>query len=153
VRWHAPLWQGHAAVLAGVREAARLLEAGEAERVVVLGVDSLVTPESLAWLGRRRWLKTPDRLVGLMPGEAAGAVLLETERGARRRGAPVQGYVEAVAGPSRPGHTAPALRATRGAAVALPSKARAADREQSQAPAAPLQPQRLHASTPPGADG
>lgn len=96
VRCHAPLWQGHAAALAGVRAAARLLEAGEAERVVVLGVDSLVTPEALAWLSLRRWLKTPDRPVGLMPGEAAAAVVLEPERAARRRGAPIQGYVEAV---------------------------------------------------------
>jgi len=97
VRWHAPQWRGHAAALAGVSEAARLLEAGAAERVVVLGVDSLVASEALAWLAGRRWLKTPDWPVGLMPGEAAAAVLLETERGARRRGAPVHGYVEAVA--------------------------------------------------------
>ncbi|NPC86194.1 hypothetical protein HPC49_49410, partial [Pyxidicoccus fallax] len=109
VRWHAPLWRGHAAALAGVKEAARLLESGEAERVVVLGVDSLVTPESLAWLSARRWLKTPDRPVGLMPGEAAAAVVLETERGAQRRQASVQGYVEAVEVGTPEGDGPPAL--------------------------------------------
>ncbi|CAI2934710.1 beta-ketoacyl synthase N-terminal-like domain-containing protein [Aminobacter niigataensis] len=70
---------GHAAL----RTAARLLANGEAEYVVIAGVDSYLTSGTIThFLGENRLL-TPDNANGFIPGEAAAAILC----GAAKRGA------------------------------------------------------------------
>ena len=59
-------------------EKARALMAGSGvTRVLVAGVDSLLVARSLGWLQDADRLLTPDNSNGLIPGEAAGCVLLE----------------------------------------------------------------------------
>jgi len=88
--------QGHTSVLSAVAKAAEALAHGRVRRALVLGVDSLVGEDELQWLAFHRRLKTPERPVGLMPGEAAAALLLESEAEARRRQAVPAGFVTAV---------------------------------------------------------
>lgn len=95
--------RGHTSVLSAVAEAAEALAHGRIRRALVLGVDSLVGEDELQWLAFHRKLKTPERPVGLMPGEAAAALLLESETEARRRQAVPAGLLTAVEVLEHPG--------------------------------------------------
>ncbi|ODT06062.1 MAG: 3-oxoacyl-ACP synthase [Mesorhizobium sp. SCN 65-20] len=67
---------GHAAL----RTATRLLADGEAEYVIIAGVDSYLTAGTIThYLGQNRLL-TPDNANGFIPGEAAAAVLCGKSR-------------------------------------------------------------------------
>lgn len=90
------LAQGHASVLSAVSEATEAITRGRIRRAVVLGVDSLVGGDELCWLAASGRLKTPEHAVGLMPGEAAAALLLESETEARLRRATPAGLLGAV---------------------------------------------------------
>lgn len=75
----------------------RLREDLGVERVVALAVDSLACPFALDWLGESGRLKCDDHPTGLVPGEAAAALLLEAPRG--RSGArPPLARITAAAG-------------------------------------------------------
>lgn len=67
---------GHTACFEGLREARELFKQG-VTRCLVTGVDSLVNTPSLLWLDRSFRLKTPANHDGVIPGEAAGVVMLE----------------------------------------------------------------------------
>jgi len=88
---------GHCALAEALQQAEALLASRTVDRVLVLAADSYVDTESLAWLARRRRLKSPQRQVGLMPGEAGAALLLERPAAARGRSASSAVHVEAVA--------------------------------------------------------
>jgi 3-oxoacyl-[acyl-carrier-protein] synthase-1 len=87
----------HAGTAAAVREAERLFSQGLADRVILLAVDSYLDPLTLQWLDADQRLKTADRPTGLMPGEAAVSLLLESSGSARRRDAAVLARVAAAA--------------------------------------------------------
>ncbi|WP_240360124.1 hypothetical protein [Pyxidicoccus caerfyrddinensis] len=88
---------GNVAVLAAMAEASKAIAAGQFERVLIVGVDSLTSDLGvLEALAMRRRLKTAEHPVGFMPGEAAAAVLVEHEAVARRRGARIEARVEAL---------------------------------------------------------
>nr|WP_246357393.1 hypothetical protein [Pyxidicoccus fallax] len=88
---------GHVSVLAAMKEASEALVAGRFQRALILGVDSLTSDlGALEALAMRRRLKTPEHPVGLMPGEAAAALLVEDVAVARRRGARIEARVEAL---------------------------------------------------------
>jgi 3-oxoacyl-(acyl-carrier-protein) synthase len=71
-------------------EAARAsLARGELDACLVGGVDSYLESEHLEALHALGVLKGPDSPSGLLPGEGAAFVLLETKAAARRRGARV----------------------------------------------------------------
>jgi hypothetical protein len=84
---------GHASGLLALQQGMQLLRSQQFQRVIVLGIDSLVEDHALQWLASRRRLKTPEQAVGLMPGEAGAAVLLERPAEAKRRTAQVQGLL------------------------------------------------------------
>ncbi|WP_163780396.1 hypothetical protein [Myxococcus vastator] len=88
---------GHCGLAAALQQADAMLSSRAVDRVLVLAADSYVDPESLAWLALRRRLKSPQRQVGLMPGEAGAAVLVERPVTARGRGTFSALQVEAVA--------------------------------------------------------
>ncbi|MFY0522565.1 hypothetical protein ACN28I_04915 [Archangium gephyra] len=93
---------GNVSVLAAMAEAAEAFATGRFQRALIVAVDSLTSDlEVLEALAMRRLLKTPQHPVGLMPGEAAAALLVESEAVARRRGARVEARVGAlrVSGP------------------------------------------------------
>jgi 3-oxoacyl-[acyl-carrier-protein] synthase-1 len=81
VRFHPKLSralpQGHTAGFAGLRLARVLLQDPEVPACLVCGVDSCVNAATLLWLDRHFRLKTQANLHGLIPGEAAAAVLLQ----------------------------------------------------------------------------
>ena len=84
---------GSAGFLALLKEAEALLKDGRCTAVVAGVVDSLVSPEALAWLDEHDRLKTPEMPIGLTPGEAAAFVVLETESTAEKRKARIRARV------------------------------------------------------------
>jgi 3-oxoacyl-[acyl-carrier-protein] synthase-1 len=72
---------GHTAGFEALRVARELLEGGSIAACVVCGVDSLVNAGTLLWLQRHFRLKTPANRDGVIPGEAAAAVLLQNQPG------------------------------------------------------------------------
>ncbi|MFY0526214.1 hypothetical protein ACN28I_24790 [Archangium gephyra] len=94
---------GHAGTAAALQLAQQLLTARHVERLVVLSMDSYLDETSLEWLQMHGRLKTPDRPVGLKPGESAACLLVELPQVARQRGAPVLATIEAVATGSEKG--------------------------------------------------
>jgi 3-oxoacyl-[acyl-carrier-protein] synthase-1 len=91
------VFQGNAAALGALHEASLALEQGQLERAIIVGVDSLLESDTLQLLAAARRLKTNETPRGLMPGEAAGAFLVEPLAAARRRKARILCTVEAVA--------------------------------------------------------
>jgi 3-oxoacyl-[acyl-carrier-protein] synthase-1 len=69
------------------------LAGGRVDRAVVLAVDSLCDPFSLAWLAERGSLKTDDEPAGMSPGEAGACFLVESRHAAAERHARVDAVV------------------------------------------------------------
>lgn len=67
------------------------------KRFVVIATDSLVDVPSLRWLEETGRLKNDMNPVGLSPGEASVALLLEEPRAAQARGAAAQAIMHAAA--------------------------------------------------------
>ncbi len=70
---------GHTAALEGLRIARELLQKSEIPACIVCGVDSYINAHSLLWLDRGRRLKTSINSDGVIPGEAAAAVMVKNE--------------------------------------------------------------------------
>lgn len=87
---------GHAGVLTALAAAAKALSQGTLKRALVVGVDSLLKEEELGWLNAGGRLKTADNPTGLQPGEAAGAIWVEREADADKRGAKVLAWLDNV---------------------------------------------------------
>jgi len=84
---------GRCLFLDRVAEAAEALGEGRCPRALVAAVDSLCflpVLEELLVAGRLLSGPNPE---GIIPGEAAGAILLEREESARKRGAPIYAFV------------------------------------------------------------
>lgn len=88
--------RGHVGVAAALDRAAQGIASGSMQRCLVVAVDSYVDLDTIDWLGRRRRLKCDDNPVGLSPGEAAAALLVESPRAAKNRSARVEAWVRAV---------------------------------------------------------
>ncbi|WP_437274743.1 hypothetical protein WME90_26190 [Sorangium sp. So ce375] len=78
--------EGHRGVLRAIADTSRLLRP-PLERVLVIAADSWLDMASLEWLAAAGRLKGQENPIGLPPGEAAGALLLERRDAAERRGA------------------------------------------------------------------
>ncbi|MBZ4422589.1 hypothetical protein [Myxococcus sp. RHSTA-1-4] len=87
---------GHAGTALAVEQGLRRFSMRELERLLIVAVDSYIDPLRLAELMEEGRLKTEEQPVGLIPGEAGVALLLEAEPSARRRNAPISGRVVAV---------------------------------------------------------
>lgn len=84
---------GRCLFLERVAEAAEALKAGRCRRALVAAVDSLCfLPVLEGLLAAGRLLSGPNP-EGIIPGEAAGAIIMEKEESARKRGAPVYAFV------------------------------------------------------------
>ncbi|ADI85919.1 3-oxoacyl-ACP synthase [Geobacter sulfurreducens] len=84
---------GRCLFLDRVAEAAKALREGRCPRALVAAVDSLCfLPVLEELLAAGRLLSGPNP-EGIIPGEAAGAILLEREESARKRGAPIYAFV------------------------------------------------------------
>jgi 3-oxoacyl-[acyl-carrier-protein] synthase-1 len=89
--------RGHAGFALAVQEARRQLLGSELTHAVVLAVDTLIESPTLQWLLDHGRLKTDANPVGLMPGEAGVAVLLEPAGRASSRKARSLASIAAVA--------------------------------------------------------
>ncbi|HEU4618864.1 MAG TPA: hypothetical protein VFV10_12555 [Gammaproteobacteria bacterium] len=78
---------GRTGVFTALKAASAMLERRAFDRVLVLAVDSLLDTLTLEWLASRHRLKSPSAPAGLMPGEAASAMLIEPRRGGAHSGA------------------------------------------------------------------
>lgn len=83
--------------LVAVAAAIELLAARKLDIAIVGGVDSLLHGPLLEELFAAGRLKVGERPSGLVPGEAAAVVVLESESVARRRKVPALAQIEAVA--------------------------------------------------------
>ncbi len=89
---------GRAAALQAIRLGAQAIANAQTDTVVVGGVDSWVQPRSLDWLQDQRRLREFPRKTGILPGEAAGFLVLESMAHAQARGATVHAMLTAAAG-------------------------------------------------------
>lgn len=82
LRFHPRLSQsiarGHAGGPAALRMARELLDSRAVPACIVAGIDSYLNGPALAWLEQHGRLKTPGNSNGVIPGEAAAAVLLRS---------------------------------------------------------------------------
>lgn len=67
---------GHAGGIVGMQAGADLIASGEADFVLVGGVDSYLNADTLEWLDDIEQLHSENNIYGFCPGEAAGFVLL-----------------------------------------------------------------------------
>jgi 3-oxoacyl-[acyl-carrier-protein] synthase-1 len=114
----------HAAGIVALERASRDLQEGKVDFAVVGALDSLLHAEYLRVLWGEGRLKLPSRADGLIPGEAAAVVVLERQRDAEARQAPILGRLGAAAVdheavPLGPEHPIRAEGASRAIAAAL----------------------------------
>jgi 3-oxoacyl-[acyl-carrier-protein] synthase-1 len=88
---------GHAAGGAAIRQAAEHLAQDPGSVVGIVGADSYLHPDTIAWLDQYRQLHAAYNAWGFIPGAAAGACLLCHPRLAQSRRRPPRAVVEAVA--------------------------------------------------------
>jgi 3-oxoacyl-[acyl-carrier-protein] synthase I len=79
-------FQGRVGVAAAIRDAQQVLVSGQFDHVIVGAIDTFLTVDRMAELIETRTIKSVDNPVGMVPGEAASFVLLESMRQVRRRG-------------------------------------------------------------------
>jgi len=91
------LARGRVGVLDGLEMVRGHLARHDQERAILLVVDSLVDIAGVEWLTEMGRLKSDDNPVGLSPGEAACAFLLEHPSGASARAASAVAFVRSVA--------------------------------------------------------
>ena len=113
---------GHTSGFHAVRYARELLQEAHAPACLVCGVDSYINARSLRWLERHGRLKTAENSDGVIPGEAAAAVMIHP-RLVRGQGALVEviglGFAHEAAGVlSEEPLLAPGLTAAARAALA-----------------------------------
>lgn len=72
---------GRLGVVEALEHGEELLTSGNAERVIVMAVDSLLDSLTLEWLGAAQRVKSGGVAAGLTPGEAGAALLLESASG------------------------------------------------------------------------
>lgn len=77
---------GHAGGIVALETASRLITDGDADVVLVGGVDSYLFRDTLEWLDDNEQLHSEANLYGFCPGEAAGFVLVARAEVAQRLG-------------------------------------------------------------------
>ncbi|MCH9687510.1 MAG: hypothetical protein K0V04_39110 [Deltaproteobacteria bacterium] len=96
---------GHAGFFAALEHArTRIIEPGDAELVVVGGVDSYLDPYRLAVLEREERLLTEGAQDGFTPGEAAAFVSIASRVACRRHGWKPLVWIDGIGLGQEPGH-------------------------------------------------
>ncbi|HWD91509.1 MAG TPA: beta-ketoacyl synthase N-terminal-like domain-containing protein [Verrucomicrobiae bacterium] len=90
---------GRASALQALRMAANVLTMeNPPDAAIVGGVDSLINPLTMRFLQSSGRLREGRKSTGILPGEGAGFLVVETPERAARRGAAILATVEAAAG-------------------------------------------------------
>ncbi len=90
------LQSGHAGGLLAIEAAVQLLQTGRADACIICCVDSYLDLRTLEWLSATKRLKSAVNPVGLIPGEGAGAFVIEMAQAARRRGGEILADLETL---------------------------------------------------------
>jgi len=88
---------GHAGMMMALDEAAKAMAKKQFHQVLIAGADSLIGFKDLSRFNRLGRLKTTLNPAGLMPGEAASAIVLETLESARKRKAKIHFQIKSFA--------------------------------------------------------
>ena len=88
---------GHASVIYALSQAREFIQQGKIKRAIIIGIDSLVNEDAVEYYAEYGRLKTVDTPIGLMPGEAGAAFMVETERDTQNRGAASEVCIGAIA--------------------------------------------------------
>lgn len=88
--------KGHAGMLFAMTDAVEALQRGDIERAVVVGSDSLIGLKDLSALHINERLKTEMNPDGLIPGEAAAALLLEKTNAIQRRKGSIKSMIKII---------------------------------------------------------
>lgn len=96
---------GHTGVITAMLRASELV-GRSVDRVIVVAVDSYLDVLTLEWLAQQSRLKSPDSPLGLMPGEAGVALLVEDPVACKRRGGTAQAFVSGAAVTEEPSKVA-----------------------------------------------
>lgn len=95
---------GSVGFVSALRQAEEWLTQRDCDRCLVGGVDSLVDPSILAAIEGLRLLRTPNRAVGMFPGEAACFVALERPQDVKARGETAAAIVDGHGASKEPAH-------------------------------------------------
>lgn len=87
----------HAGLAHAIESAKPRLAQGQFQRLVICAVDTYVDAASLEWLLEEDRLKLDEQPFGVIPGEAAAWLVLETDSAARARGGSLLAEVAAAA--------------------------------------------------------
>ncbi|HEY4184301.1 MAG TPA: hypothetical protein VGP07_04495 [Polyangia bacterium] len=87
-----------------LRQAEEWLSLNVCDRCIVGAIDSLIDPPTLAALDDLGLLRTPNRAVGISPGEAACFLALESPRQPRSRPAPIRAFLDCFSTSSESAH-------------------------------------------------
>jgi uncharacterized protein (TIGR02270 family) len=85
---------GHAAAIVALREASRILESGRADACLIGGADTLIQLRVLRWLEASDRLKTETYTDGLIPGEAAAFLVVESKQTVSARKGPILAWIK-----------------------------------------------------------
>jgi 3-oxoacyl-[acyl-carrier-protein] synthase-1 len=88
---------GHAGVFQALQMAVSELASGRIRQAIVGGVDSYLDEATLEWLVDIQRLKTDTTVIGMIPGEGAAFVVIESRENAQARGATPLARVDGVA--------------------------------------------------------
>jgi uncharacterized protein (TIGR02270 family) len=94
---------GGAAFVQGLNTAMKGLSEGRSDCVLIGAADSLLRPRILQWLEASDRLKTEGNSDGLIPGEAAVCVLVESVNGAKARDVPIMARIDGFGFGHEPG--------------------------------------------------
>jgi 3-oxoacyl-[acyl-carrier-protein] synthase-1 len=90
------LGSGTVAGVQAIRDVAELFAGSSTDRVILLATDSWLDPLSVRSLAADNRIKSGEQPVGLCPGEAGAAILLERHEAAIQRGAQVHASIRAA---------------------------------------------------------
>jgi 3-oxoacyl-[acyl-carrier-protein] synthase-1 len=84
---------GHAGMIELLSDVVESMRQGKMDRAVIAGADTLINFKDLVRSYRQNRLMTPGTVLGIIPGEVASAILVETRSAAAKRGARIGAVV------------------------------------------------------------
>jgi len=87
---------GHASLLLELEKIQERIAKNEFQHAILIGIDSLVGKEEIAFYSGHNRLKTDDNPDGFIPGEAGVAIMVEEPKAAQARGANIEAYISNV---------------------------------------------------------
>jgi 3-oxoacyl-[acyl-carrier-protein] synthase-1 len=91
------IYSGHASACVALQNAQNILAKGEADHIIVGGIESFLEPATLLWLKKEGRLKSDSNVNGFNPGEASFFLVVEKKDTAAKRKAKIIAYLKGIA--------------------------------------------------------